>query len=1182
MSICNLCKKVLTDNNLCPNPDCPNKINVFEKATIIQGALPENNLNEIPENQKDFESEESSNFQKPNVFNLNTNLASLEVNKSGSSNIFSQETNLGVPFVEKPNEPDRYPEIEGFEIIKLIGVGGMGMVLEANQISLDRKVAIKILPPKLATIPDFVSRFKTEATALAKLRHPNIVTIFDRGHIGNLVYFVMEFIEGDLSTGVYDLRHAVEKKRLSISQIKKYGIQIAQGLFYAHKIGIVHRDIKPSNILLDSFDNAKITDFGIAALRTSDTGNEGRTVVGQAMGTMGYMAPEQAKDAKNIDGRADIFSFGVVLYECLTGSIPGGIFLPPSKSVEGLDKAWDDLIEKMLQPDKDKRIADMGQVESILESILIYKNDMAPPPISGFGADITSRTSTISAGIATTPPSNCLFCSKPIFGQTGFCSSCGKALKCKCPECDLVMTNGIQFCGGCGLHLGNLLQFDEIKKNITNLEKELYGSPLTAQYFEKMENIVLAWKRASELIASKKIILHYKKSLDKLLSELTKLAYEAWKNNNKPECLSFLKKIRRIQPNHLPVVNLEKNMVVFIEKTINTAKEEIKKGNLSKTVKTLSDLKSQYPDEPSIEVALEEAKKTETEVKSLIEISLPQFKKDKKIYALRNSLNYLKSLELPFEWVDKTLIQVKSLFTKADENIVRAKDALGKGDKKNAGTIIELILSSISDHPEALLIKSQLLLEGEASSSFQLKVKNAVLNQNFFLAEKIVENEESSGREVSRHIKAEINIGVNRSINFHSVIKTWFFGVGILFAVNFLSLLLVSGILSRFNFDFLSSDSVRTNIERSVFLFFTFIFIRFAFIPWRLVPNDNYNETKWLGLIIGLLTLNSFLFNYISFSLLEKSSFLIPLCKFIDGALFGISFSLIIKSHIVKIIPNPSLAEISVRSQIFLAFLIGGSLLVLESMGNVVTWVFVSYFLILGLSPILTISFSKLGYIYTFAGCLLGFFVIAGDQKDFGSFANYLGFAWIIIIFVSVVFSTSNKIEKSTLLLSLLISIFSFCLSWFLLKKLNLSLFLSLWTLMLGTLVRNGMFRRVLSFPSLNSLKNQIAFNKSLLTKKINSISQWPTSVFVLFIIIYSENIALAYFMSVEKFPFVVVFALTGFISLFAVVFGFLTINLLSHDSNLNQVKNWAKSLSGVLIVNIGLLVAMLVIKNLK
>lgn len=1182
MSICNLCKKDLTDNNLCPTPDCPNKINVFEKATIIQNAIPEDNLNEIPENQKDFESEESSNFLKSNVFNLNTNLASLDVNKSGSSNIFSQETNLGVPFVEKPNEPDRYPEIEGFEVIKLIGVGGMGMVLEANQISLDRKVAIKILPPKLATIPDFVSRFKTEATALAKLTHPNIVTIFDRGHKGNLVYFVMEFIEGNLTTGVYDLRHAVEKKKLNISQIKKYGIQIAQGLSYAHKIGIVHRDIKPSNILLDSFDNAKITDFGIAALRTSETGNEGRTVVGQAMGTMGYMAPEQAKDAKNIDGRADIYSFGVVLYECLTGSIPGGIFLPPSKSVEGLDKAWDDLIEKMLQPDKDKRIADMGQVESILESILIYKNDMAPPSISGFSADITSRTSTISAGIATTPPSNCLFCSKPIFGQTGFCSSCGKALKCKCPECDLVMTNGIQFCGGCGLHLGNLFQFDEIKKNINNLEKELYGLTLTAQYFEKMENIVLAWKRASELIASKKIIFNYKKSLEKLLLELTKVAYEAWKNNNKPECLCFLKKIRRIQPNHFPVVNLEKNMAVFIEKTIITAKEDIKKGNLLKTVKTLSDLKSQYPDEPSIETALEEAKKTETEVKSLIEITLPQFKKEKKIYALRNSLTYLKSLELPFEWVDKTLIQVKSLFTKADENILKAKDALEKNDRKNAGTIIEQILSNISDHPEALLIKSQLLLEGEASSSFQLKVKNAILKQNYFLAEKIVDDEESCGREVSRNLKAEINIGVNRSVNFHSVIKTWCFGLGILFAINFLSLLLVSGILTRLNFDFLSSVSVRTNIEKSVFLFFTAVFIRFAFIPWRFVPNDNYNEIKWLGLIIASLTLNSFLFNYLSFSLIEKFSFLTPLSKFIDGGLFGISYSLIIKYHFIKIIPNPSLAEISVRSQIFLGLLVGTILTVFAPMENVVTWVFVPYFLIIGLSPILTIYFSKLGYIYTFIGCLLSFFVIAGDQKDFGLYSNYLGFAWIFIIFVSVIFSTSNKIEKSTLILSLVISLSSFGLSWFLFKKSNLALFFSLWTLMLGTFIKNGMFRRVLSFPSLNPLKNQIAFNKPLLTKKNISISPWPASVLILFVIIYSENIAFSYFMTVDKFPFAVVFALTGFVSLFAVVFGFLTINLLAHDSSFNQVKNWAKSLSGVLIVNIGLIVAMLVIKNLK
>jgi hypothetical protein len=316
--------------------------------------------------------------------------------------------------------------------------------------------------------------------------------------------------------------------------------------------------------------------------------------------------------------------------------------------------------------------------------------------------------------------------------------------------------------------------------------------------------------------------------------------------------------------------------------------------------------------------------------------------------------------------------------------------------------------------------------------------------------------------------------------------------------------------------------------------------------------------------------------------LIEKSSFLTPLSKFIDGGLFGISYSLIIKYHFIKIIPNPSLAEISVRSQIFLGLLVGTILTVFAPMENVVTWVFVPYFLIIGLSPILTISFSKLGYIYTFIGCLLGFFAIAGDQKDFGSYSNYLGFAWIFIIFVSVIFSTSNKIEKSTLILSLVISLSSFGLSWFLFKKSNLALFFSLWTLMLGTFIKNGMFRRVLSFPSLNPLKNQIAFNKPLLTKKNISISPWPVSVLILFVIIYSENIAFSYFMTVDKFPFAVVFALTGFVSLFAVVFGFLTINLLTHDSSFNQVKNWAKSLSGVLIVNIGLIVAMLVIKNLK
>lgn len=1183
MSFCDSCKSKLTDAGACVNPGCINKLNVFEKATIIQGALPENILNQKSDNNQSLTSEESSFFLKSNVFNLNTNISSLEPSKSLQPNIFSQETNLGVPFEEKPNDSDRYPEIEGFEIIKVIGVGGMGMVLEANQISLDRKVAIKILPPKLASIPDFVSRFKTEATALAKLRHPNIVTIFDRGHKGNLVYFVMEFIEGDLTTGVYDLRHAIEKKRLDISQIKKYGIQIAQGLSYAHKVGIVHRDIKPSNILLDSLDNAKITDFGIAALRTSEIGNEGRTVVGQTMGTMGYMAPEQAIDAKNIDGRADIYSFGVVLYECLTGTIPGGVFLPPSKSAEGIDKAWDDLIEKMLHPDRNKRISDMGQVENILDSILIGKNDIRSSFNSGVeSVKVGGANSTISANIATTPPSNCLFCTKPIFGQTGFCSSCGKALKCKCPECDLEMANGIQFCGGCGLHLANLFQFDEIKKNITHLEKELVGFPLNAQYFEKMENIVLAWKRASELIASKKILVTYKKSKDKLLSELTKLAYDSWKNNKKPDCMYFLKKIRRIQPNHFPVASLEKNMALLIEKTITVAKDDLKNGNFSKSVKTLSDLKSQYADEPIIEKALEDAKHTQSEVKSLVEITLPQFKKDKKIYALRNSLNYLKSLELPFDWIDKTLVQVKSLFDKADENIIKAKDALSKGDKKNATIIIELILSSISDHPEALLVKNQLLLEGEASSNFQLKVSHAISKQNYFFAEKLLEDEERTGREVSRFLKADVEIGVNRCINFYNIIKTWFLGAGILIAVNFLSLLLISGVFNRLNSQFLSFDLVRIISEKYIFFFLAVVFVRYAFFSWRLVPNEDYGQTKYLGLIVALLALNSSLLNYFSFSFMGKSSYLILLVKFNEGALLSISFFLIINSYFTRMVPNPSLINKCVKSQISLALVLGGLLSVLDSMENLSSWLLVSYFFILGLSPIFAISFSKLGYIYTFAGCLLGFFVIGGDQKELGLIADYSSFAWVIIVFISIVFSTLNKISKSTIFFAITITFISFFFSWYLIKKTNLALLLLTWTLMLGTFVESGIIRRMVSFPSFNPFNNQFSFNKSLLIKKIGFITQWPFVVLFLFFVIYAQNIALVYFVSVESFSFTIVFALTGFISFLSVIFGFLTINLLASQSNVNHIKNWIKCLSGVLIVNFSLLVSLLVVKNIR
>src|SRR5512139_1357426 len=207
-----------------------------------------------------------------------------------------------------------------YEIVSQLGQGGMGIVFRARDTRLDRDVAVKVLPRNLAEDPEALSRFEREAKAVAALSHPNILAIHDFGHgEEGTVYAAMELLEGET------LRQRLQEGALPPRKAVEIALEVASGLAAAHDKGIVHRDLKPENVFLLGSGQVKVLDFGLARVAPGAAEVSGdvptlslSTEPGRVMGTVGYMAPEQVR-GKVVDARADIFSFGAVLYEMLAG-----------------------------------------------------------------------------------------------------------------------------------------------------------------------------------------------------------------------------------------------------------------------------------------------------------------------------------------------------------------------------------------------------------------------------------------------------------------------------------------------------------------------------------------------------------------------------------------------------------------------------------------------------------------------------------------------------------------------------------------------------------------------------------------------------------------------------------------------------------------------------------------------
>ena len=360
-----------------------------------------------------------------------------------------------------------------YQINEEIGKGGFGKVYLALDSKLRRIVAVKLLSPIMSSSSNFdeiFARFEQEAITIANFSHQNIVHVYDYDKDAIYgAYIVMEYIDGKSlsekikSSGKFDTNLTL-----------KIITEVANGLNYAHKKGIIHRDIKPGNILLTKDNIAKIVDFGLAHTESSFE----YSTSGVAMGTLNYMSPEQQKDAKNVDKTADIYALGKVLYEILTGKSPTSII--PKYIPEG----FDNIIYKCIDPEPENRYLSADDLLADLNSLQIKK--------------IPNQAKSISSADSISNKIKCQDCGAFNNEDARHCAGCGAGLIFSCPECKKEIQTNTKFCPSCGSNVVEYIQTIDLFKKLQTLYQDKKNEEIL-QFKEEVNNFKTSGKRGEKI-----------------------------------------------------------------------------------------------------------------------------------------------------------------------------------------------------------------------------------------------------------------------------------------------------------------------------------------------------------------------------------------------------------------------------------------------------------------------------------------------------------------------------------------------------------------------------------------------------------------------------------------------------------------------------------------------------------
>jgi len=488
----------------------------------------------------------------------------------------------------------------GFRVEEMLGAGAMAVVYRATQLSLDRAVALKILPTEYAKRESFVRQFDSETDLLASLNHPNIVSIIDRGREGDTYFFAMEYVEG---TTLGELAAAGKIEEEFFLRIME---QCAEALNYAHSRGVIHRDIKPANIMLNDQGMVKIADFGIAGLLTDADDHTRRRR--KVMGTRGYMPPEQELDVRRTDERSDIFALGAVMYRVLTNQIPGR--LPPtapSKVNPQVDPAIDSLVLKCLEADPSRRYQ---TAQDLLDALRAYHRQI-------------SRAAEV-----------CPQCKKSNPVTEKVCLHCGADLSelfDLCPECEAENRIDVDICRTCGASISQLRQQTSVR--ISKIEESARALAHRRRYEEAIEELkqILeikgkVFRRARE--KAERLIANYEEERRRFYAERTAEAKRLAAEGRLTDALAVAETIPAefAEANGVPAFIITvKSRMVLAEKKVGAVASLIEQQKFEEAEQVLSDVEKAWVNCPGLEEARNQLR-TSRETAQMLDYELAEVK----------------------------------------------------------------------------------------------------------------------------------------------------------------------------------------------------------------------------------------------------------------------------------------------------------------------------------------------------------------------------------------------------------------------------------------------------------------------------------------------------------------------------------------------------------------------------